>query len=88
MTWIKTGRLYIRADEVREMYFRPTEDRNEGRGYEFFAMTGRKKPRLGFFKLNSEKQAERVMELVLNKLSYGGIIDFDTIVEEARRLEQ
>ncbi len=84
MTWLKTGRLYIRADEIKEIYFRPTEDRNGNRGYEFFAITERKKPRLGFFRLEDERQAEMAIEMALSKLLQGGIVDFDKIMREVR----
>ena len=84
ISWIKTGRLYIRADIILQFYFCPTEDRNGRKGYEFFAVTDRKKPRLGFFRLDNEKQAEKAIELLIRKIHYGDIVDFERIVEEVK----
>jgi|Deesub1362B_J571_1020462.scaffolds.fasta_scaffold01301_9 hypothetical protein len=85
ISWIKTGRLYIRADDIKQFYFRPTEDRNGRKGYEFFAITDGKKPRLGFFRLDNEKQAEKVIELLIRCINSGSnIVDFERIVEEAK----
>ncbi|WP_290597081.1 MULTISPECIES: hypothetical protein [unclassified Archaeoglobus] len=83
-TWIKTGRLYIRADDIKQIYYRPTKDRNGRDGFEFFAVTDRKKPRLGFFRLKSERQAKKAIELLIKSLVHGGIVDFDQIVESAK----
>lgn len=84
MSWIKTGRLYIKADTILQLYFRPTEDRNGRKGYEFFAVTDKKKPRLGFFRLDNEKQAEKAIELLIRGINSGGIVDFERVVEEVK----
>jgi len=82
MTWIKAGRLFTRAKDIKEYYYRPTRDEKGNEFYEFWAIRyDDKKIKLGKKKLRSDAEADAIIRQLLSqeKDTLKLIIDFDEV---------